>query len=204
MPAPPPTARPPTNAARRKRAAPSGGFATAAVRDASEATSVLELDLSAHLLCKCLLTLYASNLRASSTSRFRCSGTARGTYTCSCTSYRSKCLSMVTLGAIRPVPTNCVERDSSALAVAMSAGVAPSALLQSHWSSTVEQLLSRKAVQEDNWRSVDSFATTANKLRLQQQLRTRRLKCDMQEPIMEHVTALSVISAQAAASDGLD
>eukprot|EP00965_Chrysotila_dentata_P095601 3159916-Pleurochrysis_carterae.AAC.4 len=95
------------------------------------------------------------------------------------------------------------ERESSALGVATSAGTTTLTAaqkrvqrLQTYRSSAVEHILSRVAAQEDNWHSVDSFATPA-KLRLQQQLRTRRLKCDMLEPV-ERVTALSAVSAKAA------
>eukprot|EP00965_Chrysotila_dentata_P237792 6202130-Pleurochrysis_carterae.AAC.4 len=69
--------------------------------------------------------------------------------------------------------------------------------LKTYESSAVEQLLVPVAVQEETWHCTDIFATP-EELRLQQQSPTRRLKCDMQEPI-NRVRAVSVLKARAAA-----
>eukprot|EP00308_Calcidiscus_leptoporus_P003811 CAMPEP_0119352702 /NCGR_PEP_ID=MMETSP1334-20130426/1960_1 /TAXON_ID=127549 /ORGANISM="Calcidiscus leptoporus, Strain RCC1130" /LENGTH=111 /DNA_ID=CAMNT_0007365805 /DNA_START=299 /DNA_END=634 /DNA_ORIENTATION=+ len=55
-------------------------------------------------------------------------------------------------------------------------------------SSAVLQLLVKVAAQEECWRSSDEFATPA-KIRLQQHLRTRKLKCEMVEPIARESAA---------------
>eukprot|EP00965_Chrysotila_dentata_P088118 2908803-Pleurochrysis_carterae.AAC.3 len=57
----------------------------------------------------------------------------------------------------------------------------------------------RVAAQEESWHSGDTFSTPG-KLRLQQQLRTRRLKCEMQESLgASRPSALSVLSMRGAA-----
>eukprot|EP00965_Chrysotila_dentata_P017003 564393-Pleurochrysis_carterae.AAC.1 len=58
-------------------------------------------------------------------------------------------------------------------------------------------MLSRVAALEDNWHMSHSFATP-EKLRLQQQLRTGRLKCDMHEPLGPRKSAMLSLLAQKA------
>uniref|UniRef100_A0A6T0BS26 Uncharacterized protein n=1 Tax=Chrysotila carterae TaxID=13221 RepID=A0A6T0BS26_CHRCT len=72
--------------------------------------------------------------------------------------------------------------------------------LQSYRSSAVELLLMHVAAREDEWHSEKSFSTP-EKLRLQQQLRTRRLKCEMQEPLGERPSVVSLIAGKVAAAE---
>eukprot|EP00965_Chrysotila_dentata_P244411 6205965-Pleurochrysis_carterae.AAC.4 len=70
---------------------------------------------------------------------------------------------------------------------------------QAYVSSAVKQLLVLVAAQEESWHRGDTFSMR-EKLHLQQQLSTRRLKCEMQESLgAARPSALSVLSRKAAA-----
>ena len=64
----------------------------------------------------------------------------------------------------------------------------------------MQQLLIKVAAQEESWHSSDEFATPA-KIRLQQHLRTCRLKCNMVEPGgRQHAGGVLVDAARASAN----
>eukprot|EP00965_Chrysotila_dentata_P131450 4345318-Pleurochrysis_carterae.AAC.3 len=69
---------------------------------------------------------------------------------------------------------------------------------QRYSSSAVQQLMMQVCAAEDAWHKNEAFATPA-KLRLQQQLRTRRLKCDLPDGVnVSRESALAVLSKAAA------
>ena len=68
--------------------------------------------------------------------------------------------------------------------------------MQGYSSSAVQQLLVKVCAQEESWHSSDNFATPA-KIRLQQQLRTCRLKCEMVE-VTDRQSAGSILTGAAA------
>eukprot|EP00965_Chrysotila_dentata_P209819 6185513-Pleurochrysis_carterae.AAC.3 len=65
-------------------------------------------------------------------------------------------------------------------------------------SSAVQQLIMKAYVMEESWHSVASFVSL-EKVRLQQYLRMRKLKCNVGD-IGGHATALTTLTAAEAAS----
>eukprot|EP00965_Chrysotila_dentata_P201270 6180485-Pleurochrysis_carterae.AAC.5 len=74
---------------------------------------------------------------------------------------------------------------------------------QSYMSSAVQQLLMKASAMEASWHSTEDFCTP-EKLRLQQYLRTRKLKCDLGHELESRKSAICVLqkAAEQAAGDG--